>query len=231
MLDSVRQRIELSIGVSIIEDDAGARQILAGWINRAKGFHCVSKHESAATALSQLPTEKPAIVLVDINLPGLNGIQCVNRLKPLMPETQFVMLTVYEDADHIFDALSAGATGYLLKETDRDELINSLKQVHEGGSPMSSYIARKVVQSFQRPVPDKSASESLSARERNVLELLAKGHYYQEIGDALHISVHTVNTYIRRIYDKLHVRSRGEAVARYAPFTLRRHGPPVRDPQ
>lgn len=221
----------MSIGVSIIEDDASARQILANWISHAKGFHCVSKHEIAATALSQLPAEKPAIVLVDINLPGLNGIQCVNRLKPLMPDTQFVMLTVYEDADHIFDALSAGAIGYLLKETNRDELMNALRQVHEGGSPMSGYIARKVVQSFQRPLPDKSAAESLSTRERKVLELLAKGYYYQEIADALQISVHTVNTYIRRIYDKLHVRSRGEAVARYAPFTLRRHLPPVRDAQ
>ena len=119
----------MSIGVSIIEDDAGVRQILANWISHAKSFHCVSKHESAETALPRLPEEKPAIVLVDINLPGLNGIQCVNRLKPLMPDTQFVMLTVYEDADHIFDALSAGAIGYLLKETDREELIISLKQV------------------------------------------------------------------------------------------------------
>ncbi len=206
----------MSIGVSIIEDDASVRQILCGWINRAKGFHCVSKHAEAATALAKLPEEKPQIVLVDINLPGLNGIQCVGRLKPVMPDTQFVMLTVYEDTDHIFDALAAGATGYLLKETAREELIASLKEVHEGGSPMTSYIARKVVQSFQRQQVDKAVSESLTPREREVLELLARGYYYKEIADSLHISVPTVSTYIRRIYDKLHVHSRARAVAKYA---------------
>ena len=206
---------KLSIGVSIIEDDPSVRQILAGWINRSKGFRCVSKHESAATALMQLPEEKPAIVLVDINLPGLNGIQCVGRLKPIMPDTQFVMLTVYEDADYIFDALAAGAVGYLLKETGRDELIASLREVQEGGSPMTSYIARKVVQSFQRPQVEKLEINSLTSREREVLELLAQGFYYKEIADSLHITVPTVSTYVRRIYDKLHVHSRARAVAKY----------------
>jgi DNA-binding NarL/FixJ family response regulator len=205
----------LSIGVSIIEDDPSARQILAGWINDAKGFHCVSKHANAASALMQLPQEKPDIVLVDINLPDINGIQCVERLKPLLADRHFVMLTVYEDTDHIFNALAAGATGYLLKETGRDQLIASLKEVHEGGSPMSSYIARKVVQSFQRQPADNEEFSSLGAREREVLELLAQGYYYKEIADSLKISLPTVNTYIQRIYDKLHVRSRARAVAKY----------------
>src|SRR5437879_6196560 len=116
----------VSIGVSIIEDDPAVRRLLGEWISRAKEFRCVSQHASAATALMQLPTEKPNLVLADINLPDLNGIQCVARLKPLMPETQFIMLTVYEDADHIFNALAAGAVGYLLKETGREDLIAAL---------------------------------------------------------------------------------------------------------
>lgn len=205
----------MSISVSIIEDDPSARQILAGWINQAKGFRCVSKHGTAASALLQIPQEKPDIVLVDINLPDLTGIQIVERLKPLLPDKHFVILTVYEDTDHIFAALAAGASGYLLKESGRDRLIDSLKEVHEGGSPMSSYIARKVVQSFQHPPQERSELSSLGAREREVLELLAQGYYYKEIAESLHIALPTVNTYIQRIYDKLHVRSRSRAVAKY----------------
>jgi DNA-binding NarL/FixJ family response regulator len=208
--------INPDITVSIIEDDNSVRGIISQWIGQTSGFRCLSHYESAEAALAQLPGEKPGIALVDINLPGLNGIECVRRLKPLAPGTQFVMLTVYEDADHIFNALSAGATGYLLKETGRKELIASLRQVHEGGSPMTSYIARKVVQSFHKPVPKKSEQlPGLAPREREVLELLAQGHYYKEIAETLGISVQTVGTYIRRIYDKLHVRSRGQAVAKY----------------
>lgn len=207
----------MNIRVSIIEDDAPARDILARWIRRAEGFQCVGEHGTAESALDGLPREKPDVVLADINLPGLNGIECVRRLKPLLPQTQFVMLTVYEDADHIFDALKAGASGYLLKQTPRTELLAALKQVHAGGSPMTSNIARKVVQSFQQPIatPATDAVE-LSAREREVLDLLARGYLYKEIADALGISLPTVNTYIRRIYEKLHVRSRAQAVARYA---------------
>jgi len=210
---------KLNIGVSIIADDAAVRRLLGDWISRAKEFRCVSQHASAATALMQLPTEKPDLVLVDINLPDLNGIQCVSRLKPLMPETQFLMLTVYEDADHIFSALAAGAVGYLLKETSRDELIAALREVHAGGAPMTSYIARRVVQSFQRPKSE-PVGENLTGREREVLGLLAQGYLYKEIADALSISMPTVSTYIRRIYDKLHVNSRGRAVAKFTQTTL-----------
>ena len=209
---------KLSIGVSIIEDDAAVRRLLGEWISRAKEFRCVSQHASAATTLMQLPTEKPDLVLVDINLPDLNGIQCVSRLKPLMPETQFLMLTVYEDADHIFSALAAGAVGYMLKETSRDELIAALREVHTGGAPMTSYIARRVVQSFQRPKSE-PVGENLTGREREVLGLLAQGYLYKEIADSLKISMPTVSTYIRRIYDKLHVNSRGRAVAKFTQTT------------
>jgi len=210
----------VSIAVSIIEDDAPAREILANWIRRAEGFRLVSEHGNAESALEALPSQKPGVVLMDINLPGLNGIECVRRLKPLLPETQFVMLTVYEDADHIFNALAAGATGYLLKQTPRSELVAALKQVHAGGSPMTSNIARKIVQSFQQKPPPPSEDAELSPREGEVLELLARGYLYKEIADTLNISLPTVNTYIRRIYEKLHVRSRSQAVAKYAHLPL-----------
>jgi DNA-binding NarL/FixJ family response regulator len=209
----------VSITVSIIEDDAPAREILAGWIRRAEGFRCLSDHGDAESALVALPQLKPSVVLTDINLPGVNGIECVRRLKPLLPETQFLMLTVYEDADHIFDALAVGATGYLLKQTPRSELLASLQQVHAGGSPMSSNIARKVVQSFRRQQPA-AGSVELSPREQEVLELLARGYLYKEITNSLNVSMGTVNTYIRRIYEKLHVRSRSEAIARYAHISF-----------
>src|SRR5689334_13464061 len=130
----------VSIGVSIIEDDLPAREILVGWIRRAEGFRYVSEHETAESALAKLPQEKPAVVLVDINLPGMSGIECVRRLKPILPETQFVMVTVYEDANHIFNALAVGASGYMLKQTRRGDLLAALKEVHAGGSPMSSQI-------------------------------------------------------------------------------------------
>jgi DNA-binding NarL/FixJ family response regulator len=194
------------------------RKILAGWIGRAKGFRFVNEYGSAESAIAQLPQDKPDVVLVDINLTGLSGIHCVCRLKPTMPQTQFVMLTVYEDAEHIFDALTAGATGYLLKRTPREELLASLKLVFEGGSPMTSYIARKVVQSFQRRRSDTPAPDGLSPREWEVLGLLARGYSYKEIADSLGISMPTVNTHIHRTYEKLHVQSRGQAVARYAQF-------------
>jgi DNA-binding NarL/FixJ family response regulator len=217
---------KLSIGVSIIEDDGPARAILAEWVRRAEGFRCVSDHSTAEQALTHLPAKKPAIVLTDINLPGMSGIECVRRLKPLLPETHFVMLTVYEDADHIFDALAAGACGYLLKQTPFNELLGALKDVHAGGSPMTSNIARKVVQSFQHAYPLSVGGEAadLSPREHEVLDLLARGYLYKEIAETLGISVPTVNTYIRRIYEKLHVRSRAQAVAKYAQIPGR-HSP------
>lgn len=208
----------VNITVSIVEDDAPLRGILGDWIRGAEGFQCVSVHENAEAALAALPQDNPSVVLMDINMPGMNGIECVRRLKPQMTDTQFVMLTVYEDPDHIFKALTSGASGYMLKRTPRADLLAAVKDVHAGGSPMSSNIARKIVQSFQRFTSSSTASadsESLSPREREVLELLARGYLYKEIAESLHISVPTVNTHIRRIYEKLHVRSRSQAIAKF----------------
>jgi DNA-binding NarL/FixJ family response regulator len=204
----------MPIAVSIIEDDPQARKIFASWISRAPGFRLVGEWGDAERALEALPAKKPDVVLMDINLPGMSGVEAVKRLKPLLPDTQFVMLTVYEDADHIYNALAVGATGYLLKQTPRAELLEAVEDVHGGGSPMTSNIARKVVQSFkQAEVP---SSQELSPREQEVLELLARGFLYKEIAEQLNISVPTVNTYVRRMYEKLQVRSRAQAVAKYA---------------
>jgi len=214
----------MSIAVDIVEDDAPAREILADWMRHASGFKCVGAHASVEQALQHLPAEKPSVVLMDINLPGLSGIEGVRRLKPMLPETQFLMLTVYEDADHVFEALLAGATGYLLKQTPRSELMASIKDVHAGGSPMTSNIARRVVQAFHRQDATTPESAMLSQREREVLELLARGYLYKEIMDSLNISRGTLNTYVRRTYEKLHVRSRAQAVAKFSHFSLNERG-------
>lgn len=213
---AIRYKRKVAIAVSIVEDDAQARKILAGWVNHASGFRLCGDWGSAEAALEALPQAKPQVVLMDINLPGLSGVEAVQRLKPLLPETQFVMLTVYEDADHIYNALAAGATGYLLKETPRQELLAALEDVHRGGSPMTSNIARKVVQSFGQARAAVPNGEDLSPREQEVLDLLARGYLYKEIAERLNISIPTVNTYVRRMYEKLHVRSRAQAVAKYA---------------
>jgi len=205
----------MNVTVSIIEDDVPAREILADWIRRSDGFNCVSEHDDAESAMAMLPEKKPSVALVDINLPGMNGIECIRRLKTVLPQTQFVMLTVYEDDNHIFRAMSAGASGYLLKQTPRQMLLAALKDVHNGGSPMSSNIARKIVQSFQKFNTSPFETDNLSPREHEVLELLARGHLYKEIADVLRISVPTVNTHVRRIYEKLHVRSRSQAIAKF----------------
>jgi len=215
----VRYKKDMAIAVCIVEDDAQARKILAGWISRASGFRLAGEWGNAESALPALPEKKPDVVLMDINLPGMSGVEAVRHLKPLLPQTQFVMLTVYEDADHIYNALAAGATGYLLKQTPRAELLRALEDVHHGGSPMTSNIARKVVQSFRQAPALATDSEGLSPREQEVLDLLARGYLYKEIAERLNISIPTVNTYVRRMYEKLHVRSRAQAVAKYARLT------------
>lgn len=214
----------MAIKVSIVEDDPKAREILVDWINRAEGFQCVSHHGSGEDAVAHLPQARPEVILMDINLPGMNGPECVRQLKPQLSEAQFVMLTVYEDSDHIFQALQAGAAGYLLKQTPRAGLIAALREVHQGGSPMTANIARQVVRAFHRPVSPQPALPELSARETEVLQLLARGFLYKEIADNLNVAVPTVNTYIRRIYEKLQVRSRTEAVARFAHLPIRDAG-------
>lgn len=202
------------ISVMIVEDDVSVRDILETWIRGTKDFECGGTFGEVESAIAPISSYKPDVVLTDINLPGLSGIDCVRRLKPLTPKTQFVMLTVYEDSNHIFDALSGGATGYLVKTTSRPALINALREVHAGGSPMSGNIARKVVQSLQQPQRIAvQPSADLSKRENEVLTLLAQGFLYKEIAENIGISHQTVNTYIRRIYEKLQVHSRAQAVA------------------
>ncbi|MDA1272495.1 MAG: response regulator transcription factor [Verrucomicrobia bacterium] len=205
----------MSIGVSIVEDNDQLRQTLARVIARAEGFHCVNQYESAESALEGLPTAKPDVVLMDINLPGMNGVECVRRLKQALPQTQVVMLTVYEDTENIFNALAAGASGYMLKRTPRAELLDAIREVQQGGSPMTAHIARKVVQSFQKAGASPQPAENLSQREQEVLDCLSQGFLYKEIADKLGISYETVHTYIRRIYEKLQVRTRTEAVAKF----------------
>jgi DNA-binding NarL/FixJ family response regulator len=205
----------MPITVSIVEDQEPLRNTLARVLNRAEGFQCVSTHGSAEAALEELPAKKPNVVLMDINLPGINGVECTRKLKQVAPEIQILMLTVYEDTENIFAALAAGASGYLLKRTATPELLESIREVVRGGSPMTAHIARKVVQSFQKPTPAAPPEADLSPREREVLEGLAQGFLYKEIAEKLGISYETVHTYIRRIYEKLQVRTRTEAVAKF----------------
>jgi DNA-binding NarL/FixJ family response regulator len=203
------------IRISLVDDDEKTRLALTELIATVPRLVLVSQYGDAAAGLVRLPQEKPDVVLMDINMPGTNGVDCVRQLKPLLANTQFLMLTVYEDTNHIFAALAAGATGYLLKGIRRDELISAIEQIVSGGSPMTSGIARKVVQSFSRPEAMANPMAKLSPREQSVLALLAKGSTYKEIAEDLGVSVPTVDTYIRRIYEKLQVHSRSEAIVKY----------------
>ncbi len=209
----------MKICAAVVEDDQNVREILCSWLQEADGFEFSGAYPDVESALPEIPRRRPDVVLVDINLPGLSGIDCVRQLKPALPDTQFVMMTVYEDSQNIFAALSAGATGYLLKGTPREAVLAALREVHAGGSPMSGNIARKVVQILQQPKPQPRPAAELSRRENEVLALLAQGYLYKEISDALGTSIEKVNTYIRRIYEKLHVHSRAQAVARYTNLT------------
>ena len=209
----------MAISVSIVEDNDKLRATLVKVIGRADGFRCTGDYGSAEDALAGLPKIKPDVVLMDINLPGMNGVECVRQLKVLLPTTQVMMLTVYEDTENIFSALTAGASGYMLKRTPAKELLEAIRDVQRGGSPMTTHIARKVVLTFQKSAAAsaKTANElsELSEREQQVLDLLAQGLIYKEIAEKLGISYETVHTYIRRIYEKLQVRTRTEAVAKF----------------
>ena len=205
----------MPITVSIVEDQEQLRNTLSRVISRADGFECVSTYGSAEDALEDLPKNAPNVVLMDINLPGMNGVECARKLKQVAPKIQIMMLTVYEDTENIFNALAAGASGYLLKRTSTPELLESIREVHRGGSPMTAHIARMVVSSFQKSAASNQATEDLSPREREVLDCLSQGFLYKEIAEKLGISYETVHTYIRRIYEKLQVRTRTEAVAKF----------------
>ena len=205
----------MPIKIAIVEDDVRVRGSLARLIDSTEGFCCVSQHPTAENALAELKVTRPEVVLMDINLPGMNGVECVRRLKELLPETQAVMLTVYENTNVIFSALAAGASGYLLKKSSPEQLIEAIREVHNGGSPMTSHIARKVVASFQQVTNPVHDYEKLSLREQEVLDYLAKGYLYREIAERLKIGYPTVHTHIRHIYEKLHVRSRTQAVTKH----------------
>jgi DNA-binding NarL/FixJ family response regulator len=204
-----------TLGVSIVEDDEDIRANLAHLVTRAPGFRLISEHSSAEQALAQISMLPPDVVLMDIHLPGMNGIECVRRLKSEFPKVQILMLTVYEDSDQIFQSLRAGASGYLLKRTPGAKILESIREVHAGGSPMNSHIARKVVQFFNQISQPATHLETLSDREREVLALLSRGQLYKQIADSLGITLDTVRKHLQSIYQKLHVHSRTEAVVKY----------------
>jgi DNA-binding NarL/FixJ family response regulator len=215
----------VNITVCIVEDDAELRENISSYISASPGFECLGAYGSAEEALADIPRRKPKIAIVDINLPGMNGIQCVKNLTEILPELQIMMFTVYEDTNQIFDALAAGACGYLLKSTRPEKLLEAIREVYQGGSPMTSHIARKVVQAFKPGASAESSINQLSFREQQVLELLAQGYPYKAIATNMGLGLGTIRTYIQRIYEKLHVRCRTDAVVKYlgaAPQSHRR---------
>jgi DNA-binding NarL/FixJ family response regulator len=204
-----------NIRVSIVEDDEGIRSSLEAMIRRAPGLHLVSQFANGGSAVKEIPAHPPDVVLMDINLPDTKGFDCVRRLKAACPKVQFLMLTVYEDSDSLFNSLRAGASGYLLKRTASTRLIEAIRDVHEGGAPMSPQLARRVVQYFSQPAESASELSTLTPGERDFLDQLAGGYAYKEIADRMKISIDTVRSYVRTVYEKLHVHSRTEAVVKY----------------
>lgn len=205
------------ITISIIEDATDYRRALQSVLNETPGFECSHTFETGEAAIREMHLAEPDIVLVDIQLPGLNGIEAIAQLKRQFPNIQFMVLTVSEDDEKIFAALAAGASGYLLKSTPPDRIIEAIRELHDGGSPMSAQIARKVVASFQKPSEGLSNpyEQLLTKREREILELLSKGRLYKQIADELYISLPTVKSHCHSIYEKLHVTTRTEAVNKY----------------
>lgn len=200
-----------------MEDTREVREGLTFLISTSPGFSCVASCVSGEEAMERLPKVQPDVALMDIGLPGMSGIECIRALKAEIPQTQIMMLTVFEDDERIFQSLAAGATGYLIKKTPPAKLLEAISDLHAGGSPMSNQIARRLVREFQKSKPSLPEGESLSPREAEVLHLLAKGFLYKEIAAHLHLSKHTVRTHLRNIYEKLQVRSRTEAVMKAFP--------------
>lgn len=199
----------------MVEDLPAIRESIKLAIDGTDDLLCISVYENAETALEALPVLKPDIVLMDINLPGMSGIACMERIRASCPDIQFMMFTIYENSEQVFEALACGASGYLLKKTPHDQILEALRELHRGGSPMSTHIARKVVGAFRKPLSGSPSQNPLSAREQEVLGLLSKGYLYKEIGDRLGISTGTVRQHIHKIYDKLHVQNRTEALNKY----------------
>jgi DNA-binding NarL/FixJ family response regulator len=205
----------MQIKVAIVDDDEGIRTSLAALIRRAPALKLAGDYPDAETALKEIPRHPPDVVLMDINLPGIKGVECVRQLKSAMPGVQFLMLTVYEDSDSLFNSLKAGASGYLLKRTASARLLEAIRDVHGGGSPMTPQLARRVVQFFSKPAEGELSVSRLTPGEREFLGQLANGYAYKEIADRMKISIDTVRSYVRTVYEKLHVHSRTEAVVKY----------------
>ena len=205
----------MQIKVAVVDDDEGICNSLSDLIERAPGLRLTAKFANGETALREIPKNLPDVVLMDINLPGMKGYECVRQLKTAHPKVQFLMLTVYEDSDSLFKSLRAGASGYLLKRTASARLLEAIHDVHEGGSPMSPQLARRVVQFFSEPSPGAASLARLTPAERDFLDQLAQGCAYKEIADRMKISIDTVRSYVRTVYEKLHVHSRTEAVVKY----------------
>lgn len=206
----------MTIKVSIVDDNEGIRTGLATLIHREPALMLLGEYADAETALREIPKKVPDVVLMDINLPGIDGVECVRMLKTNLPQLQVLMLTVYEDNDSLFKSLRAGASGYLLKRTASARLLEAIHEVSTGGSPMTPQLARRVVQFFNGPPSEEQSSVSrLTPGEREFIDLLAKGYAYKEIADRMNISIDTVRSYVRTVYEKLHVHSRTEAVVKY----------------
>jgi len=205
----------MQIKVVIVDDDEDIRSSLAALIRRAPNLKLMGEYANGETALKEIPRHPPDVVLMDINLPGMKGVECVRQLKAARPEVQFLMLTVYEDSDSLFNSLKAGASGYLLKRTASAKLLEAIRDVHAGGSPMTPQLARRVVQFFAKPQDGSSSLAALTPGEREFLGQLANGYAYKEIADRMNISIDTVRSYVRTVYEKLHVHSRTEAVVKY----------------
>jgi len=203
------------IRVAFVEDDPGLQSSLKRLLISAEGIELVGCSGTGEKALEEMPAWKPEVVIMDINLPGMNGVECVRQLKPLLPRTQFLMLTVYEDSELLFNSLMAGATGYLLKRTPTNKLIEAIRDIHTGGSPMTPAIARRVVHFLTRTGTEPEHLNKLTRREHECLEQLAKGFAYKQVADNLGMSMGTVRTHIRGIYDKLQVHSRTDAVVKF----------------
>ena len=212
---SARVADDMPIKVALVEDDEGIRTSLAALIRRAPALRLAGDYPDAETALKEIPRRPPDVVLMDINLPGMNGVECVRQLKSSTPEIQVLMLTVYEDSDSLFNSLRAGASGYLLKRTASAKLLEAIRDVYAGGSPMTPQLARRVVQFFSGPADGRSPVARLTAGEREFLDQLANGYAYKEIAERMNISIDTVRSYVRTVYEKLHVHSRTEAVVKY----------------
>lgn len=212
-----KQSVPKTIAVAVVEDDAGLRRSLRKSLDDGPGTRCIAAVGSAEEAITTFPDLKADVILMDVNLPGASGVACVERLAPLLPKTHFIMLTVFDDTEVVFQSLAAGAIGYLTKPVTEERLLEAIQDVYEGGAPMTSSIARRIVQAFRKPAADPRVAieESLAPREQEVLKLLAKGYLQKEIADQLDISFPTVRTLTARIYTKLHVHSRSQAVAKY----------------